>query len=71
MTTLWLIVLCGVLAIIYAIWATRWVLQADAGVTVRNGDGTTETGTGGGDEVLSILASCSKRASVTLSLLPR
>src|SRR5690348_16134581 len=31
MTTLWLIVLCGVLAIIYAIWATRSVLQADAG----------------------------------------
>jgi K(+)-stimulated pyrophosphate-energized sodium pump len=31
MTTLWLIVLCGVLAIIYAIWATRWVLQADPG----------------------------------------
>src|ERR1700719_5047824 len=33
MTTLWLIVLCGVLAIIYAIWATRWVLKADAGST--------------------------------------
>jgi K(+)-stimulated pyrophosphate-energized sodium pump len=31
MATLWLIVLCGVLAIIYAIWATRSVLQADAG----------------------------------------
>ena len=31
MTTLWLIVLCGVLAIIYAIWAARWVLAADAG----------------------------------------
>jgi K(+)-stimulated pyrophosphate-energized sodium pump len=31
MTTLWLIVLCGVLAILYAIWATRWVLKADAG----------------------------------------
>ncbi|MGN6750773.1 MAG: sodium-translocating pyrophosphatase [Xanthobacteraceae bacterium] len=31
MTTLWLIVLCGVLAIIYAAWATRSVLQADAG----------------------------------------
>ena len=31
MTTLWLIVLCGVLAIIYAIWATRSVLQSDAG----------------------------------------
>jgi K(+)-stimulated pyrophosphate-energized sodium pump len=31
MTTLWLIVLCGVLAVIYAIWATRSVLQADAG----------------------------------------
>jgi K(+)-stimulated pyrophosphate-energized sodium pump len=30
-TTLWLIVLCGVLAIVYAIWATRSVLQADAG----------------------------------------
>jgi K(+)-stimulated pyrophosphate-energized sodium pump len=31
MTTLWLIVLCGVLAIIYAIWATRSVLHADPG----------------------------------------
>jgi K(+)-stimulated pyrophosphate-energized sodium pump len=31
MTTLWLIVLCGVLAIAYAIWATRSVLSADAG----------------------------------------
>jgi K(+)-stimulated pyrophosphate-energized sodium pump len=31
METLWLIVLCGVLAIAYAIWATRSVLAADAG----------------------------------------
>ena len=31
MTTLWLIVLCGVLAVIYAIWATRSVLQSDPG----------------------------------------
>ena len=31
MTTLWLIVLCCVLAIIYAIWATSSVLRADAG----------------------------------------
>src|ERR1700686_2097875 len=31
MQTLWLIVLCGVLAILYAIWATRSVLSADAG----------------------------------------
>src|ERR1700742_101604 len=31
MTTLWLIVLCGVLAIVYAIWATRAVMNADAG----------------------------------------
>jgi K(+)-stimulated pyrophosphate-energized sodium pump len=31
MTTLWLIVLCGVLAIVYAIWATSSVLHADAG----------------------------------------
>jgi len=31
MQTLWLIVLCGVLAIVYAIWATRSVMQADAG----------------------------------------
>src|SRR5580698_399013 len=31
MDTLWLIVLCGVLAIAYAIWATRSVLSADAG----------------------------------------
>src|SRR5712691_9261420 len=30
-TTLWLIVLCGVLAILYAIWAIRSVLAADAG----------------------------------------
>ena len=31
MQTLWLIVLCGVLAIAYAIWATRSVMAADAG----------------------------------------
>ncbi len=31
METLWLIVFCGVLAIAYAIWATRSVLSADAG----------------------------------------
>ena len=31
MTTLWLIVLCGVLAIVYAIWATYSVMQADPG----------------------------------------
>ncbi len=31
METLWLIVLCGALAIVYAIWATRSVLSADAG----------------------------------------
>src|SRR6185312_13180214 len=31
MTALWLIVLCGALAIVYAIWATRSVLSADAG----------------------------------------
>jgi len=31
MATLWLIVCCGVLAIAYAIWATRSVLAADAG----------------------------------------
>ncbi len=31
MTALWLIVLCGALAIVYAIWATRSVLAADAG----------------------------------------
>ncbi len=31
MTTLWLIVLCGVLAIIYAIWATFSVMSADPG----------------------------------------
>jgi K(+)-stimulated pyrophosphate-energized sodium pump len=31
MNTLWLIVLCGALAIVYAIWATRSVLSADAG----------------------------------------
>ena len=31
MTALWLIVLCGALAIVYAVWATRSVLAADAG----------------------------------------
>jgi K(+)-stimulated pyrophosphate-energized sodium pump len=31
METLWLIVLCGALAIVYAIWATRSVMAADAG----------------------------------------
>ena len=31
MTTLWLVVLCGVLAIVYAIWATSSVLSADPG----------------------------------------
>jgi K(+)-stimulated pyrophosphate-energized sodium pump len=31
MTTLWLIVLCGVLALIYAIWATTSVMRADPG----------------------------------------
>ncbi|HEX3936191.1 MAG TPA: sodium-translocating pyrophosphatase [Xanthobacteraceae bacterium] len=31
MHTLWAIVLCGALAIVYAIWATRSVLAADAG----------------------------------------
>jgi K(+)-stimulated pyrophosphate-energized sodium pump len=31
MTTLWLVVLCGVLAIVYAIWATSSVLSANPG----------------------------------------
>ena len=31
MTALWLIVLCGALSIVYAIWAVRSVLAADAG----------------------------------------
>src|SRR2546423_5153991 len=31
MTALWLIVICGALAIIYAIWAIRSVMAADAG----------------------------------------
>src|SRR5437762_13335718 len=31
MTALWLIVLCGALAIVYAIWAVRSVLDADPG----------------------------------------
>src|ERR1700689_3315285 len=31
MNTLWLIVLCGLLAIVYAIWATMSVMSADAG----------------------------------------
>jgi K(+)-stimulated pyrophosphate-energized sodium pump len=31
MSVLWLIVLCGALSIVYAVWATRSVLAADAG----------------------------------------
>src|SRR5579859_7434985 len=31
MTALWLIVLCGVLSVVYAIWATSSVLSSDAG----------------------------------------
>src|SRR3982074_3841559 len=31
MTALWMIVLCGALSIVYAIWATASVLKADAG----------------------------------------
>src|ERR1700759_1402627 len=31
MTALWLIVLCGVLSIVYAIWATMSVMKSDAG----------------------------------------
>jgi K(+)-stimulated pyrophosphate-energized sodium pump len=31
MTALWLIVLCGVLSIVYAIWAVQSVMKADAG----------------------------------------
>ena len=31
MTALWLIVLCGALSILYAIWATSSVMKADAG----------------------------------------
>src|SRR4029079_19657552 len=31
MAALWLIVLCGLLSIIYAVWAVRTVLAADAG----------------------------------------
>ena len=31
MTALWLIVLCGALAIVYAVWAVQSVLAADAG----------------------------------------
>jgi K(+)-stimulated pyrophosphate-energized sodium pump len=31
MTALWLIVLCGALSVVYAIWATSSVLKADAG----------------------------------------
>ncbi len=31
MLTLWLIVVCGVLAVVYAIWATTTVMKADAG----------------------------------------
>src|ERR1700683_257086 len=35
MNTLWLIVVCGVLAIVYAIWATRSVMSADPGSEKR------------------------------------
>src|SRR3984893_11572694 len=46
MAALWLIVLCGALAIVYAIWATRSVLAADSGsarmqeisAAIREGD---------------------------------
>ena len=31
MTAIWLIVLCGVLSVVYAIWATASVMKADAG----------------------------------------
>src|SRR5476649_2265121 len=31
MTALWVIVLCGALSIVYAIWATTSVMKADAG----------------------------------------
>ena len=31
MTALWLIVLCGVLAVLYAVWAIRAVLASDPG----------------------------------------
>ena len=31
MTALWVIIACGLLAIVYAAWATRSVLNADAG----------------------------------------
>ena len=31
MNTLWVIVGCGLLAIVYGIWATKSVLSADAG----------------------------------------
>ena len=31
MTALWIIVLCGALAIVYAVWATQSVMEADAG----------------------------------------
>src|ERR1700752_812685 len=31
MNVLWLIILCGVLAIVYAVWATYSVMQADPG----------------------------------------
>ena len=33
MTALWVIVLCGALSIVYAIWATSSVLKSDAGNT--------------------------------------
>ena len=43
MTALWLIVLCGALSIVYAIWATSSVLKSDAGsprILVDGGSGT-------------------------------
>ena len=38
MTALWVIVLCGALSIVYAIWATASVLKADAGNAAHAGD---------------------------------
>ena len=38
MTALWVIVACGVLAIVYGIWATMSVMKADAGTAQDAGD---------------------------------
>ena len=38
MTVLWIIVLCGALAIAYAVWAIQSVMKADAGNATHAGN---------------------------------